>query len=397
MDADVLVIGAGPAGSAAALSLARAGVDVILADQQAFPRDKACGDALIPDALKALDALGVRLQVIAQAAPVGAVRIHAPDESYVEFPGEAACLPRRLLDDALRRAAVEAGARFLPRVKALAPLEGRAGVAGARFRRRGDARPLDIGARVTLLATGAGREPLALFGLEGPRPCPGAVAVRAYVHAPGLPPMPFLCLAFQRTIPGGYGWIFPGPAGRYNLGVGLFARGGSEAGNLRLLWRRFLETFPPARVLVKAATRIEPLRGAPLACGFDGARLGRPGLLLAGEAAGLTYPLSGEGIGKALESGMLAAECVLDAFRRGEPPERLLARYGQAARSRFLRRFAGYRAGERLLAWPGLMNLLARRAREGRFVRRQLEAIFAETAYPDSLFSVPGLLRALMT
>jgi flavin-dependent dehydrogenase len=223
------------------------------------------------------------------------------------------------------------------------------------------------------------------------------VAVRAYVDAPDMPSMPFLCLAFQRTIPGGYGWIFPGPAGRYNLGVGLFGREGRRADNLRLLWRRFLETFPPARAMAKAATRIEPLRGAPLACGFDGVWLGRPGLLLAGEAAGLTYPLSGEGIGKALESGMLAAECVLDALRRGEPPERLLARYGQAARSRFLRRFSGYRAGERLLAWPGLMNLLARRAREGRFVRRQLEAIFAEMAYPDSLFSVPGLLRALVT
>ena len=102
---EVLVVGAGPAGSAAARTLARAGVDVVLIDQQAFPRDKVCGDGLIPDAHRAMAKLGVLDEVMALAQPVKHLRCIAPRGGRIDVPGTLAVLPRRQLDLVLCRAA----------------------------------------------------------------------------------------------------------------------------------------------------------------------------------------------------------------------------------------------------------------------------------------------------
>ena len=114
MRVDALVIGAGPAGSAAAITLAGAGRDVVMVDRAAFPRDKVCGDALIPDALKALARLGLREDVLRCSRVLDGVRVYAPDGQFVDVSGECACIPRLTVDEVLRSAAVKAGARFLP-------------------------------------------------------------------------------------------------------------------------------------------------------------------------------------------------------------------------------------------------------------------------------------------
>ena len=102
---DVLVVGAGPAGSACAQALARAGHDVLLVDQHAFPRDKVCGDGLIPDSHGALKRLGVWEEVAALAQPVPHVRCVGPRGGQVDVPGQLSVLPRKVLDHVLVRAA----------------------------------------------------------------------------------------------------------------------------------------------------------------------------------------------------------------------------------------------------------------------------------------------------
>jgi geranylgeranyl reductase family protein len=398
---DVLVIGAGPAGAAAARALAQSGLEVVLTDRQPFPRDKACGDALIPDALRALRRLGLEQQVLEQALVVETIRIHAPGGGAVDLRGRCACLPRQALDDLLRRAAEEAGARFLPRHRLEAALRAPDGaVSGARLVDLDGGAEREVRARLTLLATGAAAEPLRAFG-ACQRASASAIAARVYVQAEaGLArEVDALCLCYDRAIAPGYGWVFPGPGGVFNVGVGYFydARHRAGAGNLRDLLARFLESFPPAARLVREGRLLGPVKGAPLRTALSGATLSQPGLMVLGEAAGLTYSFSGEGIGKAMESGLLAAEVAAEGLRgRGHGRAALAARYAAEVKARFAGRFHAYQRAQDWLARPAMVDFLTWRARSGRYVRRQLEAMLNDTGDAGALFSWGGICRALV-
>ncbi|MBU6260317.1 MAG: NAD(P)/FAD-dependent oxidoreductase, partial [Burkholderiales bacterium] len=184
---DVLVVGAGPAGSACARQLATAGLDVLLADQHAFPRDKVCGDGLIPDSHAALRRLGVWDEVAALARHVGAVRCVGPRGGQVDVPGTLAVLPRRQLDHILVRAAERAGARLLAPLRFEAPLVEGGRVVGARLQAgpRDQRQVHEIAARWVVLATGAVPQPLIAAGLCE-RHTPSGVALRGYVRHDGL-------------------------------------------------------------------------------------------------------------------------------------------------------------------------------------------------------------------
>lgn len=400
IDTDVLVIGAGPAGSAAACALARAGLRVLLVDRHAFPRDKVCGDALIPDALEAIQRLGLEARILARATRLRHLRIYAPDGTSFALEAELACVPRRVLDDELRQAAVEAGARFeAPWTATEARIDGDT-IIGARFRGPVTARTLDVTAPVTLLATGAAVEPLEIFSVCERRAA-SAMAARVYYEvAPEVADaFDHLCISFDRAITPGYGWIFPGPDRVFNVGVGCFEDGRRRprVRNLRAIFDAFVASFPPAADLAARSRRLTPLKGAPLRTAMTGARLARPGLLVIGEAAGLTYSFSGEGIGKAIESGLMAADLVSGALLSdGGDPARLADAYTARLMDQFTDRFRAYKIAQAWLSSPVLANFFAWRARSGRYAREQMEGLLAETTDPRGLFSVAGLLRAVL-
>src|SRR5687768_11764747 len=131
---DVLVVGAGPAGSAAAITLARDGFDVVLVDQHPFPREKVCGDGLIPDAHNALRKLGVLDEVMALAQQAGHVGCIGPRGGRVDVPAALAVLPRKDLDLVLCRAAAAAGARMFAPLRFASPLEVQGRVVGAQLK-----------------------------------------------------------------------------------------------------------------------------------------------------------------------------------------------------------------------------------------------------------------------
>jgi len=393
-DCDVLVVGAGPAGSACAQTLARAGLDVLLVDRQHFPREKVCGDGLIPDAQRALARLGVLDIVLARAAVASHVVCVAPRGGRVEVPARLAVLPRRELDAIVRCAALEAGARWFAPARFEAPLADAGGrVAGARVRLAdGTARALR--ARWTVLATGAAAAPLLAADMCSRR-APSGVALRGYVRNEAMAGrLRQLEVVWDRALRGGYGWIFPCGAGVFNIGVGtLKNEAGSEPDlNLRELFAAFTRVHAPARELMQGGRLQGELKGAPLRCSLEGARWSRPGLLVAGEAAGSTYSFTGEGIGKALESGMLAAEAIAEA---GPDDAAVGARY-EAALAALRPRFAAYEHANRVNNQPWIADFVIWRARRSPGIVRRLSGVLEESYSPGQLVTARGLLRLLL-
>lgn len=426
---DVLVVGAGPAGSACAQWLARHGVDVLLADQHDFPRDKTCGDGLIPDAHAALRRLGVHDEVMDLAQRVADVRCVAPSGRHVDVPGTLAVLPRRELDHLLVRAAQRAGARLLTPWRFEAPLRAADGrVEGARLRAFGAAAADDgpagaaggaaatanppqaaraareVRARHVVLATGATPQALVAAGLCERR-APSAMGLRGYIRHGGLEPALHglrgrLEVFWHRRLKPGYGWIFPCPGGVYNIGVGLIdshrarpdGRAAALQRNLREVFDDFTRLHAPARALVEGGTWVGELKGAPLRSSLQGARCAAPGILVTGEAAGSTYSFTGEGIGKAMETGLLAAEALLDARVTGADDAALQAGY-LARLARLQPKFELYERGNLVNHHPWLTELLVRRAAARPGIRRRMADLLEERATPAQLITLRGMVK----
>jgi len=393
---DVLVIGAGPAGSAAATTLARGGLDVVLVDQHAFPRDKVCGDGLIPDAHNALRRLGVYDEVMAQAQFAGFVGCIGPRGGRVDVPGALAVLPRKALDLILCRTAVAAGARMFAPLRFMSTIEEAGVVVGATLQ-HGDA-TRSVRARWVVLASGAVPQALMAAGMST-RTTPSGVALRGYVKNDAMVGrIDKLEVVWHRAVTPGYGWIFPCRDGVFNIGVGIAdshtaSRGGKLAKrelNLKQVMADFVGAYEPAHALMQGGTLLGPMKGAPLRCTLEGARFTRPGLLVSGEAAGSTYSFTGEGIGKALETGMRAAEAVLagggDATVRAGYEAQLLA---------LKPRFDLYQRANVVNRHPWLTDLLIWRANKSARIVRRMSGVLNETSNPGNLVSLKGMLRVM--
>ena len=395
---EVLVVGAGPAGSACARLLAQAGVDVVLADQHVFPRDKVCGDGLIPDAHAALAQLGLLDAVMAQAQAATHVGCVGPRGGRIDVPGRLAVLPRRQLDDILCKAAVAAGARLLAPARFEAPVEDASGrVVGARLRIGAAAQ--EIRARWLVLATGVVPQALIAAGMCERR-TPSGIALRGYVRNDAMVDrIKALEVVWHRRLRPGYAWIFPCRDGIFNIGVGIAhshrtlkdGRLGMKDVNLRAVFDAFIEVYPPARDLMSGGVLQGELKGAPLRCMLEGARFSRPGMIVTGEAAGTTYSFTGEGIGKALETGIHAAQ-VIAADRNGTADAATRADY-ETRLAALKPRFDLYEKANNVNVHPWLADLAIWRARKSPRLLARMSGVLEETSNPGNLFSWRGVRR----
>ena len=405
----VLVIGAGPAGSAAATTLARGGLDVVLVDQHVFPRDKVCGDGLIPDAHHALRKLGVLDEVMTQARRSTHVRCVGPRGGCIDVPGELAVLPRKQLDDIVCRGAVAAGVRMHAPVRFVSTLEEGGVVVGARLEHAGAVR--ELRAAWVILATGAVPQALISAGMSE-RQTPSGVALRGYVrNLRMVERIRMLEVVWHRALTPGYGGIFPCADGVFNIGVGIAdshvrGRTGRRAmapANLRTVMEDFQSVYAPARELMSDGELLGPMKGAPLRCTLEGARFSRAGLLVAGEAAGSTYSFTGEGIGKALETGILAAEALLAApvpIDRATPAgaqldERVRRDY-ESRLAALKPRFELYRRANVVNRHPWLTDLLIWRAQRSARIVQRMSGVLEETSNPGNLVSLKGIARLFL-
>jgi geranylgeranyl reductase family protein len=315
---DVIVAGAGPAGSIAALVLARAGVRVLIVDRETFPRDKLCGDTLNPGAVRRLADLGLTGGALAGARPLSGMLVSGPRASVRTEYGDGRmglAIRRHDLDAWLLERAIEAGARFAPGWRVAGPLISRA-VAGDVVRgivlsRVGSGRTLRLPAQITIAADGRRSTLARHLGLVRPTRAPRRWAYGTYADNVGA----MGDVGEMHVRHGWYLGLAPMPDGRTNVCVvtPLLPRAPAPMDVIR----RAIDREPPiaarfARVAWSGGVRVL----GPLATDVE--RLGAPGLLLAGDAAGFIDPMTGDGLHLAMRSAMLAAEHALQALVTGD-------------------------------------------------------------------------------
>lgn len=385
---DVVVVGAGPAGSIAAFHLAVKGHRVLLVDRERFPREKVCGDGLIADALGALDRAGLGVKIRSLGRRLGQTSVFSPSRIEVPVPGEYVTLKRLTLDALTAHRAQEAGAVFCQAHIADVEVETDGSVS---CRVEGVDRPL-LG-YTALVATGANVGLLRKHQMVKVQH-PSAVALRCYVKSRFV--LDRLIVSFDRSIIPGYAWIFPIRGGEYNVGCGIFYRNSkNDHTNLREMFSEFCREFPLMRKLMNQAEGRTPLQGAPLRSGLRGVNPVGPGnLLAAGESIGATFPFTGEGIGKAMQTGELAAQTLGAALRKGDFSG--LRTFGSLLRTELDDKYLGYKIAEKWLSISWLNDFLTRRARRSRFVQESFAGIINETVDPRDVFSIRGVIRSFL-
>jgi menaquinone-9 beta-reductase len=309
---DALVIGSGPAGSVAALVLARGGARVALVDKASFPRDKACGDMVGPRGVQLLADLGLpvpdgpRVGDMLVVGPTGR-RVRMPSAAGLTYPGHGTAVTRTVFDAMLHDAAREAGVTALYG-RAAAPLETAGRMDGYRLE-SGEEVHADfvIGADGATSGVAQAAELVeasrVLWGFAIRTYLPQEVDLAAIVM---WEPTPW------RAFPG-YGWVFPGADGGANIGLGIATRADRQAGAhaVRSL-PGFLGHLRAVGLLDEAVPEVLPRRlGGWLKMGMVGTTPAAGRVLLVGDAAGLINPLQGEGIAQGMRSGQLAAETLL--------------------------------------------------------------------------------------
>jgi len=315
---DVLIAGAGPAGTIAARELARAGARVLLVDREAFPRDKLCGDTVNPGAIRFLGTLGLAGGPLATARPLEGMRVTGPGASVVARYGGAVAgvsISRRDLDAWLLDEAIAAGVKFQPEVTVQGALtediDGERRVRGLILRNVAGT-VTRVPALVTIGADGRRSAVARSVGLGSHPSAPRRWAFGSYyTSVTGT----LAGLGEMHVRPRWYCGINPLADGRVNVCVVTDRREGADDPHSLIL--RYLRSDHELAGRFAQAERVAPVTVlGPLA--FDVATSGAPGLLLAGDAAGFVDPITGDGLNLAMQGAVMAAESARDVLHSGD-------------------------------------------------------------------------------
>jgi geranylgeranyl reductase family protein len=377
--ADVIVVGAGPAGSTAAAYLAQAGVDVLLLEKTAFPREKVCGDGLTPRAVRQLIRMGIDLDtpgwIRNQGLRIvaGGTQLELPWPDLAEYPNFGLVRTRLDFDDILANHAQKNGARLHQRTAVTGPIldEATGRIVGV------TAKPVDdngrkVGAELTfrapiVIAADGNSTRLSLaMGLTKRDDRPMGVAVRTYYTSPrhdddwleswlelweGEP-------GNSKLLPG-YGWIFGVGDGTVNVGLGIL---NTSAAFQNVDYKQLLKSWldhTPDEWGFRDENMTSPVRGAALPMGFNRKPHYANGMMLVGDAGGMVNPFNGEGIAYAMESGEMAAEVITQALSRttADGHERALRGYVTALDQRYGGYYTLGRYFVRAIGNPQVMKL----------------------------------------
>lgn len=369
IETDVLVVGAGPGGSATAYHLARHGIDVTVVERSAFPREKVCGDGLTPRGVAAMLKMGVDpdapgferakgLRVYSRDA-----MIELPWPELSSWPDYGLVMTRHDFDQMLAERAQKAGARLLERTEAVEPTLIDGWVRGATIRpaEEKDAAPTEVRSRFVIACDGAASRFAKPAGVVRDQTRPLGIAARRYYRTdyhPGPWLESWLDLWEGDLLLPGYGWLFPVAGGTINLGAGLL----NTFKNFRdvsaqRLFNAFATMLPPSFGISEDSAEGRLLSG-PLPMSMNRTPQAVPGMLLVGDAAGAVNPFNGEGIAYAMETGEIAADLVHEALVKDRPGIAMM--YPSVLRERYGRYFTIGRGFARAVGKPSIMGLATR-------------------------------------
>ncbi|MFE4057332.1 geranylgeranyl reductase family protein [Streptomyces sp. NPDC059096] len=427
-EADVIVVGAGPAGSSAAYHLARAGIDVLLLEKSHFPREKVCGDGLTPRAVHQLIRMGVDINAPGWMRSrgmrwvAGSHRIHIEWPSLGSYPDFGLSRSRHDFDDILARHAAAAGARLHNGVKVTHPVLDRAGrvtgVSGVAVPagpkepgERKDPRgakgvegadgPTVYRAPIVIAADGASARLALALGLERDAKRQIATAARRYYRSPERSHDAYLELWADLRLPGtdrylpGYGWIFPMGDGRVNVGLGALPHHRYGKVELRTALDEWLSRTPYGWGL-REENAEGPVRSAALPMGFNRHPLYARGLLLVGDSGGMISPWNGEGIAQALEAGEVAAgsAALALALPQGPKRERVLLNYPVEMNRRWGRYYRlGNAAADLVFSRSGFQPVLNRYVLDSPFLLKALARLLTDLTDKPSRDTIDHLIN----
>jgi geranylgeranyl reductase family protein len=411
--ADVIVVGAGPAGSTTAYHLAQSGLDVLLLEKTAFPREKVCGDGLTPRAVKALTAMSIDtseqagwlhnkgLRIIG-----GGMRLELPWPDLASFPSYGLVRPRADFDDLLARQAVKAGAVLRENTNVQAPiLDDRTGRITGVTAKGEDGQDVSYHAPLVVAADGNSSRLSLGMGLHKRDDRPMGVAVRTYYRSPRHDDdwlESWLELwdkgpdGRDRLLPG-YGWVFGVGDGTSNVGLGILNTSTAWGKvDYKDLLKRWLDQTPEEWGY-REENRTQPVRGAALPMGFNRQPHYTRGLLLVGDSGGMVNPFNGEGIAYAMESGELAAEVIAQALARPTDAsrERALAAYPQTLKATYGGYYTVGRMFVKLIGDDRVMKLATRHGLPHPVLMRFVLKLMANLTDPRGGDAMDRIVNAL--
>lgn len=400
---DALVVGAGPAGAAAAAWLADGGHRVALVERKRFPRDKTCGDALTPRAVRQLEDLGLgdaladyhRFDGLRSIAHGVTLELAWPE--HPTYPSYGYVVRRRHLDELVAQRAVKAGATLWLATEATEPLVEGGIVTGAVVRRHDSGVTEPVRARYVVVADGANSRFGRALGSARDRSYPLGMAVRGYFESP-LHDEPWIESHLDlrdregNHLPG-YGWVFPVGDGTVNVGVGLLSTfSGWKHVNTSQLMESFVATAPP-RWGLSADSALGAPTGGKLPTGFSVMPRVGPTWLVVGDAAGSVNPFNGEGISVAYETGRLAAEAIAEAISTGDGLA--LGSYARRLDETYDLYFKVARLFVRAIGNPAVMRELTRVGFRSRTLMEWVLRIMANLLRPDELGPAEAAYKAV--
>ncbi|HEX7134647.1 MAG TPA: geranylgeranyl reductase family protein [Iamia sp.] len=400
---DVLVIGGGPAGSATAHWLAKAGRDVVVVEKKTFPREKTCGDGLTPRAVHQLEDMGLGPALEAYhrydglRAVAHGVTLELKWPEHPVFPSHGFVVRRRELDQLVASRAVDLGATLHTGTEALRPLQRDGLVVGAVVKDKGAGVEREIHARYVVVADGANSRFGRALGTARNRTYPMGIAIRTYYESP-LHDEPWIESALDvrdrqgRSLPG-YGWIFPVGDGTINVGIGLLStfKGYREV-NTSHLMEEFANTLPSYWGIAPDSPTCAPTGGRiPMAQSIN-PKIG-PTWVAVGDAAGSVNPFNGEGIDYAYETGRMVAELLDEAIGSGDGMA--LQRYPALIAEEYGLYFRVARLFSVVIGNPAVMRELTRVGMQSRSLMDWVLRIMANLLRPDEIGPAEAAYKAV--